>query len=170
MGAQWCGEQWPCGLQETSVLVFLTACASSRHVSRAQPGPWLATKAALRDGQLHAAFHAKTVWTTYAAATGGGSGGRVRWRSIVRMTSPWVMAAMRRVEPLRHRGQRVWIGQINGMLHWPPPGGHPLESASARRWRTLLICGVPERSGPHGSTFGNAPEQGRERCSVLLDT
>lgn len=31
----------------------------------------------------------------------------VRWRSIVRRTSPWVLAAMRRREPVRHRGPRA---------------------------------------------------------------
>jgi hypothetical protein len=69
-------------------------------------------------------------------------------------------------EPHEHLRKPAWIGQIHGILHWPPPGGPPPESASTPRWRTLLFRGVPEWSAPHGSTFASAPAHGLERCSV----
>ena len=46
-------------------------------------------------------------WQARAGAIGGGSVARFRWRSIVRMTSAWVMAAMIRSVPCPHAGQRA---------------------------------------------------------------
>ena len=83
------------------------ARTDSRHVHRAQRDPCPAATDAGRDRQAQGEAHATRVWEEWARAIGGGSVEHLRWRSIVRMTSPWVIAAMRRREPVRHRGQRA---------------------------------------------------------------
>ena len=86
-----------------------------------------------------ASSNAKISWRQRAGAMGGGTDASLQWRRIRVITASWVIAAMIRSEPRRHKGRS------QGSLRPHSGGRHVAISRSKTRPSSLAQCqyGVP---------------------------